>query len=341
MQPPALAPATPLAAAAQVADAMHAEHVFDEYRNRRAAQTLRAHASDLQDFATFLAAAAGHNVAPEDLATRPAAWANVSAGLVAAFREWLLGAGYALTTVNRRLATVRKYADLAADAGAIPGETAQRVAGVAGYGRKDGRKRDEKRAALGLATRRGHKKVAPVRLTAAQAAQLKQQPDTPQGRRDALLMALLLDHGLRDGEICGLTVDCFDVAAGVMRFYRPKVSLEQMHRLSRDTRAALDAWIVAGDCPASGPLLRASRKSGQLGAAGLSVGGVARRVRTLGERVGVMGLSPHDCRHYWATKWAGRVSAMRLQEAGGWASMATVRRYVERAAIANEGMDGD
>jgi len=30
---------------------------------------------------------------------------------------------------------------------------------------------------------------------------LKQQPDTPQGRRDPLLMCILLEHGLRYGEI--------------------------------------------------------------------------------------------------------------------------------------------
>lgn len=42
--------------------------------------------------------------------------------------------------------------------------------------------------------------------------------------------------------------------------------------------------------------------------------------------------------HYWATQWAGKVDVLRLQEAGGWNSLAMPRRYVARARIANEGM---
>jgi integrase len=63
-------------------------------------------------------------------------------------------------------------------------------------------------------TRKGAKKAQPVPLTPEQAARLKAQPDTPQGRRDTLLLCLLLDHGPRVGEVTGLQVTDFDVAAG-------------------------------------------------------------------------------------------------------------------------------
>jgi site-specific recombinase XerC len=43
-------------------------------------------------------------------------------------------------------------------------------------------------------------------LTREQADALKDQPDTPQGRRDAVLIGLMLDLGLRCGEAAGLTV---------------------------------------------------------------------------------------------------------------------------------------
>jgi integrase len=46
------------------------------------------------------------------------------------------------------------------------------------------------------------------------------------------------------------------------------------------------------------------------------------------------GLSAHDCRHYWGRK----VDVLRLQEAGGWSSLAMSRRYVENSEIAKEGM---
>ncbi len=65
---------------------------------------------------------------------------------------------------------------------------------------------------------------------------------------------------------------------------------------------------------------------------------ITERVRLLGEQVGPERLSPHDCRHYWAIYWADKVDVLRLQEAGGWSSLAMPRRYVEDAEIANEGM---
>jgi integrase len=55
--------------------------------------------------------------------------------------------------------------------------------------------------------------------------------------------------------------------------------------------------------------------------------------------LGLEGLSPHDCRHYWATDAArSGTDPFRLQEAGGWASLAMPRRYVEAAEIANKGV---
>ncbi|MEP0764062.1 MAG: tyrosine-type recombinase/integrase, partial [Chloroflexota bacterium] len=166
----------------------------------------------------------------------------------------------------------------------------------------------------------------------------KAQPDTPQGRRDALLMCLLLDHGLRVGEVARLQMSDFDLKAGEMRFLRPKVDKVQTHKLSADTLRALHAWVESGDAPRNGSLLRGSRKGGALTNARMSERSITDRVRVLGEEVGLEGLSAHDCRHYWATYWARRVDVLRLQEAGGWSSLAMPRRYVEDSEIANEGM---
>jgi hypothetical protein len=44
------------------------------------------------------------------------------------------------------------------------------------------------------------------------------------------------------------------------------------------------------------------------------------RVRDLGAAVGLVGLSAHDLRHYWATRAARSGTPLdRLQDAGGWA----------------------
>jgi integrase len=57
----------------------------------------------------------------------------------------------------------------------------------------------------------------------------------------------------------------------------------------------------------------------------------------LGASVGLKQLSPHDLGHYWATAAiADGTDLLALQEAGGRASLAMPRRYVERAKLANE-----
>jgi len=157
-------------------------------------------------------------------------------------------------------------------------------------------------------------------------------------------MCLLLDLGLRCGEAALLKVGGVNLQDGTVTFYRPKVDKIQTHNLPRDTLKAMRAYFEAGDVPVmlDAPLLRASRKSGQLTDAGMSERAITKRVRDLGKALcGLEGLSAHDCRHFWATQHArsGRVDAIRLQEAGGWSSLAMPRRYIEDARIANEGME--
>lgn len=224
---------------------------------------------------------------------------------------------------------------MAARAGAIDAQELALLRTVAGYGQQEAKRVNERRAT----TRVGHKKAEHVSLTDEQAQALKSQPDTPQGRRDAVLMCLLLDHGLRVGEVAALAVVNIDLKQGMLTsFYRPKVDKTQNHKLTADTLRTLRAWFDNGHVPPLGPLLRGSRKGGHLTVAGMSTTSISERVRSLGEALGIAGLSAHDCRHYWSTRWAGKVDVFRLQEAGGWNSLAMPRRYVERAKVANEGM---
>lgn len=322
-----------LAVAGEVANHYARRNVFADYQERKADNTLRAQVVDLGVFADFLRSAQLATTA-EELRAEPTAWAGVTWGLVEAFRNWQVQHGAAMATINRRLSTVKKYAGLAAKAGAIDPQEAMLIRAVQGYGGKEAKRVDERRPV----TRVGAKKAEHVAITAAQAKQLKTQPDTPQGRRDALIMALLLDHGLRVGELAGLQVTDFDLATGMMAFYRPKVDKEQNHKMTADTLRAVAVWLHSGDAPAMGPLLRGSRKGGELTDAGMSERAITARVGVLGAAVGIVGLSAHDCRHYWATHWAGKVDLFRLQEAGGWNSLAMPRRYTEWAAVANEGM---
>jgi site-specific recombinase XerD len=178
-----------LSQAAAAADRAASSAIFAEYRQQLAAHTRSAHDQDLARCALYLADV---GVIVGALAVEPAAWTGFTWGLVEGFKRWMLREGFALATLNRTLATMKSYTRLAAQSGALAAEQATLIAAVKGYGRKQGRNLDAERAT----TRRSAKKVQAVTLSLAHARALKEQPsDTPQGRRDALLICLLLDHG--------------------------------------------------------------------------------------------------------------------------------------------------
>jgi integrase len=139
-------------------------------------------------------------------------------------------------------------------------------------------------------------------------------------------MCLLLDHGLRVGEIVILKRNQIALRARQITFYRPKVDEPQTDRLTDDTLTAARAYLAT---------LPAKQES----LFDLAITSVQERVRTLGELVGIQGLSPHDCRHSWATRAASHGTPLdRLKQAGGWSNLQTPLRYIKDAAIANEGV---
>lgn len=291
-----------------------ASHVFSAYAQRRPASTLRRQRADLATFATFLVAiGAAEN---PNFSEQPDAWAGVTWGLVAAFVQWQLSEGYAIGSINVRLATVKRYAQLAMQAGALAPTEYALIKTVGGFRHAEGRNVDAQREK----TRKGAKKAEATAIGAGQALALKDQADP----RDAILMCILLDHGLRCGELAALQVSALDLAAGTLTFYRSKVHKTQTHQLTADTLRAAMKYLVT---PRSGSLF------------GMSTREINRRVGELGRTLGVERLSPHDCRHYWATAAArGKTDPKSLQDAGGWTSPAMVLRYIESAAIANAGV---
>lgn len=325
---PVLTPYSPaLAAAGQAANAYAASAVFEAFIKSKARNTRRAYLDDLATWADFVDDATQGEAlySPSDLAGCPQLWAGTTWGLVEAFKLWMLDSGFAIASINRKISTVRQFALLAEKAGAIAPNEGRLIATVRGYARSAGINIDEQREQ----SRLGLKKAMWTPISLEQARALKQQPDTPQGRRDTLLMCILLDHGLRAGEVTGLKTTAFDMKARTMTFYRPKVKRDQTLRLSADTLLALAAWFNQ-DAPAIGALLRGSRKGGILLDPGMSAQKITLRVQQLGLRIGLPNLSAHDCRHYWATNAArSGTDIIQLQEAGGWASLAMPRRYIE------------
>jgi integrase len=108
---------------------------------------------------------------------------------VQAHRAWLEGKSYAPSTVNQRLAAIKKLAREAAANGWLPQEIAGAIASVPG--------------AKQQGTRAGNW------LTKAQAEALLHAPDpsTLKGKRDRIILALLVGCGLRRAEAVQLSVE--------------------------------------------------------------------------------------------------------------------------------------
>lgn len=323
---------------AQAANQWAAGQVFDDYRSRKAQNTLTRQDNDLSLFADCLADV---GIRTGSLSTDPAAWSVVTWGLVEGFKRWQLEAGYSVSSVNVRLSTIKSYAKLALKAGTLDRGEYALIRAVSGYDGKEGRRIDEQRRSADLPTRferKGAKKADSVPVTRQQADSLKTQPETLQGRRDCLLMCLLLDHGLRCGEVALLKVEDFDLQSGEFRFYRPKVDKAQTHKMTLDTLRAARSYLSQLNSQA-GPLLQASRKGGHMTHSGMTERAITKRVKALGEAVGLNQLSAHDLRHYWATQAARNGTPIdRLQDAGGWNSPAMPLRYIESAKVANQGV---
>lgn len=312
------------------------KNTLKDYQDTLSANTLRRQRDDLAVFAEYLKEA-GLLIDADDLYENEASWSAITFGLVKGFKHWLGQQGYAIGSINVRLSTVRSYCKLACDAGYLSTDELLRIQGTHGYTHKGGKHFDEKRAKQGP-TRIGKKKAEPIFLTKEQAKALRTQPDTPQGHRDTLLMCLLIDQGLRCGEIAGLKRCNVNVRDGLLIFYRPKVDKEQTHKLRRPTMIALARYLECVDLAPDQPLLVGSRIGGTLQGV-MSERAITKRMNYLGKKIGIENLSAHDGRHSWATfAVKGGTNIKNLQEGGAWSSAAMPLRYLASEDIANEGV---
>jgi len=327
---------SPMAIAGKQANVHAARAVFTDYRTRKAKNTTRRQDADLALFAQYLQEI---GLSAGNFGEDPKAWQGITRGLVEGFVKWQLLKGYAVESVNVRLSTIKTYAKLALRAGALDVSEYAMLRTVQGYGHKEGKRIDEKRKADGLSTRKGAKKAHAVILTEEQAVQLMARGETPKGIRDAFMLCLMLEHGLRVSEIAALQIHNFDIHNRRMTFYREKVSKEQTHRLTDRTFEAVQAYFKIA--PNEGSVWRRGAHKGKtnLTVQGLTVRAINKRVELLGRRMGIENLSPHDLRHYWATNASRKgTSVKNLQEAGGWNSPAMPLHYIEAEQVANDGV---
>jgi integrase len=353
-------PLTPMSDAGQVANQIAGQTLFQRYLDGKATNTIKRHARDLELFAEYLL---DIGIMPDhgaNFQTNPNAWRSVTWGLVEGFVQWLLQEGYAIASVNARLSTIRVYSQMAVKAGSLDRQEGLLIQSVKGFSRQDALNIDERRDQTRIeevtyaykptgkrqrrvVTRQATKKRRPTPISAEEAKSLRQVANpSPQAWRDALLMCLLLDHGLRASELALLSVNNLNLAAGEMTFFRPKVkgtdhewSTQKLTPATYAVAAHYVNHLYPPALPPDGQLILAttrllkSGEGGKLLPKGLNRVRISERVAWLGQQFGISKLSAHDCRHYCATKMARLgYSVDELMAWFGWSSAQTAMRYV-------------
>ena len=150
-------------------------------------------------------------------------------------------------------------------------------------------------------------------------------PRAPLGSRNLTILLLLLDTGMRLGELAGMTTGAAEEAVrdGIFRVIG-KGARERYLPLGRASRDALRRYLHVHRPNASTVSLFVGHDGRPLSAEGLR-----QAVRRVARRAGVADVHPHRLRHTFAVSYiANGGDAMTLQRILGHSTLEMVRRYV-------------
>lgn len=234
-----------------------------------------------------------------------------SRATVHAWRNHLEEQGLTPSTINQKLAAVKKLAKEAAVNGLLDGETAAAIQSVAGVKQRGNRSGNW--------------------LTQAQTQALIEAPEptTLKGKRDRAALAMLVGCGLRRDEAVRLHFEDIQQREGrwVIIDLRSKHGRIRSIPVPNWVKAAVDRWAAAAQLT-SGRILRGMNRHGQITHDSLSGQAVLDLAAQYGREVGVK-IRPHDLRRTCAKlcrKHGGELEQIQLLL--GHASIQTTERYL-------------
>lgn len=150
-------------------------------------------------------------------------------------------------------------------------------------------------------------------------------------KRDTAVIRVLMDTGLRPGEVAALRVEDVDLGAGLVTVHKSKTGRGRVVHIGPATCAAIDRWLRTRRIHklADGPLLWLGTRGREFHYAAMWLAlkgraadaGIARRFH------------PHLFRHTAATRWlAAGGSEGGAQASMGWSSRKMLDRYVRATA---------
>ncbi len=258
--------------------------------------TLKGYREDLHALAEYLADGDGHTPAPGSITT------NELRGFLSALHE----AGYAKTSISRRLASVRSFIR---------------------FGQREGWAKSN--PAKALRNPRKSRKL-PHFLTTDEVGKLLDAPkgNTSPAIRDRAILETLYSAGLRVSELVGLNDGDLDFAAGIVRI-RGKGKKERLAPIGSYAARALKSWQEKR-------ILSPREKTGREAPVFTNKFGTRLTTRSvarmLEKHIKENGLdartSPHTLRHSFATHLLDRGADIRsVQELLGHKSLVTTQIY--------------
>lgn len=231
--------------------------------------------------------------------------------VVQRYRAELETRNLAPSSINVQLSAIRKLVAEAADNGLLARDLAMGVASVKGT-RQAG-------------VRIGHW------LTGDQAERLLAMPDasTPKGKRDRVVLALLIGCGLRRTELSQLMFEHIQQREGrwVIADLIGKGGRVRTVPMPNWAKPILDDWATLLGA-AAGIVLRHVNKRGLILPTGISAQAIFRIVKDYGVDVGVE-IAPHDLRRTFAKlAHRGRAPIEQIQLSLGHSSVSTTERYL-------------
>jgi site-specific recombinase XerD len=157
--------------------------------------------------------------------------------------------------------------------------------------------------------------------------------DSPGGRRDAAVLAVLFVGGLRRAEAVALDVENYDATTGQLTV-TGKGRRQRRTALPAGGRRAMAAWLELRGLD-EGPLFCPVDKAGRVTIRRLTTQAIYALVDRRARKAGVSHLSPHDGRRTFASElFDAGVDAVQVQGLMGHASLLTTGGYDRRPELA-------
>jgi integrase/recombinase XerC len=258
--------------------------------------TLKGYREDLHALAEYLADGQGQSPPPGTITT------NELRGFLSALTE----AGYAKTSISRRMASVRSFMK---------------------FGQREGWAKANPAKAL-RNPRRSRK--LPHFLTSKEVGKLLDAPKghTPAAVRDRAILETLYSAGLRVSELVGLNAGDIDSAAGIVRI-RGKGKKERLAPIGSYADRALKTWLSLRTLSGREKTGREAPVFTNKFGTRLTTRSVARMLEKYIKETGLdQRTSPHTLRHSFATHLLDRGADIRsVQELLGHKSLVTTQIY--------------